>query len=51
VARDLTATISEEEARKDRGKELYLPTPIFSMIRFGRWDELLKELCLPKDCV
>lgn len=48
VARDLTATITEEEARKDRGKELYLPTPIFSMIRFGRWDELLKEPVPPK---
>jgi len=48
VARDLTATITEEEARKDRGKEIYLPTPIFSMIRFGRWDELLKEPVPPK---
>jgi tetratricopeptide (TPR) repeat protein len=48
VARDLTATITEEEARKDRGKELYLPTPIFSMIRFGRWDELLREPVPPK---
>jgi tetratricopeptide (TPR) repeat protein len=44
AARDLTATITVEEARKDRSKELYLPTPIFSMIRFGRWDELLREL-------
>ena len=48
VACDLTATITEEEARKDRGKEIYLPTPIFSMIRFGRWDELLKEPVPPK---
>ncbi len=48
VARNLTATITEEEARKDRGKELYLPTPIFSMIRFGRWEELLKEPVPPK---
>jgi tetratricopeptide (TPR) repeat protein len=48
VARDLTATITEEEARKDHGKELYLPTPIFSMIRFGRWEELLKEPPPPK---
>ena len=48
AARDLTATITTEEARKDRWKELYLPTPIFSMIRFGRWEELLKELPPPK---
>lgn len=43
AARDLTATITAEESRKDRWKERYLPTPIFSMIRFGRWEELLKE--------
>ena len=48
AARDLTATITEEEVRKDRGKELYLPTPIFSMIRFRRWEELLKEPAPPK---
>lgn len=48
AARDLTATITTEEARKDRWKELYLPTPIFSMIRFSRWEELLRELPPPK---
>ena len=48
AARDLTTTITEEEARKDRVKELYLPTPIFSMIRFGRWEELLREPPPPK---
>ncbi|NJR41565.1 MAG: hypothetical protein HC767_01765 [Akkermansiaceae bacterium] len=48
AARDLTETITTEEARKDRWKELYLPTPIFSMIRFGRWEELLRELPPPK---
>jgi len=48
AARDLTATITEEEARKERGKELYLSTPIFSMIRFSRWEELLREPPPPK---
>jgi tetratricopeptide (TPR) repeat protein len=48
AARDLTATITVEEASKDHGKEFYLPTPIFSMIRFGRWEELLKEPAPPK---
>ena len=47
AARDLTATITAEEARRDRWKELYLPTPIFSMIRFGRWEELLREPAPP----
>jgi len=48
AARDVAATITEEEAGKDRSKEFYLPTPIFSMIRFGRWEELLKEPVPPK---
>lgn len=48
AARDLTATITFEEARNDKWKELYLPTPIFSMIRFGRWEELLREPPPPK---
>jgi tetratricopeptide (TPR) repeat protein len=48
AARDLTATITAEEASKDHSKELYLSTPIFSMIRFGRWEELLREPPPPK---
>ena len=44
VARQLTGTIDEAEARKDKAKEFYLPTPLWSMIRFGQWDELLHEL-------
>jgi tetratricopeptide (TPR) repeat protein len=48
AARDLTATITVEEARKDRWKELHLVTPIFSMIRFGRWEDLLREPAPPK---
>jgi tetratricopeptide (TPR) repeat protein len=48
AARDVAATITAEEASKDRSKEFYLPTPIFSMIRFGRWEELLKEPVPPK---
>ncbi len=43
VARQLTGTITEEEARREKWKELYLPTPLWSMIRFGQWDELLRE--------
>ena len=45
TARDLTATITVEEARKERWKELYLVTPIFSMIRFGRWEEIAQGAC------
>lgn len=48
VARELTGTITEEEAREEKWKELYLPTPLWSMIRFGQWDELLREPAPPK---
>jgi tetratricopeptide (TPR) repeat protein len=48
AARNLTATITVEDARRDKGKELYLPTPVFSMIRFGQWGELLREPAPPK---
>lgn len=43
VARDLAKTITDDEARKDKWKEWYLPAPLYSLIRFGRWDELLRE--------
>lgn len=49
AARDLTEIITLEEARKDRWKEQYLSTPILSMIRFGRWAEVLRELPPPKE--
>ena len=48
VARDLIGTITEAEARKNKWKEFYLPTPLFSLIRFGQWDELLREPVPPK---
>ncbi|MBH0201973.1 MAG: hypothetical protein HP496_06675 [Nitrospira sp.] len=48
VARQLTGTITQEEARKDVWKELYLPAPVWSMIRFGLWDDLLREPPPPK---
>ncbi|MDH4082815.1 MAG: hypothetical protein OEV99_03010 [Nitrospira sp.] len=48
VARQVAKTINEEEARRDKWKELYLPTPLWSMIRFGQWDVLLHELPPPK---
>lgn len=43
AARDLAKTITDDEARKDKWKEWYLPAPLYSMIRFGRWNELLRE--------
>jgi tetratricopeptide (TPR) repeat protein len=43
VARELTKSIAEEEAQKDQWRELYLVTPLWSMIRFGQWDDMLRE--------
>ena len=48
VARELTNTITEDEARTDKWKERYLPTPLYALIRFGQWDELLREPPPPK---
>lgn len=48
TARELTAAISEAEVRKESWIEPYLPTPIYSMIRFGEWDALLREPPPPK---
>lgn len=48
VARELTGTITEAEARKDKWKEWFLPTPLFSLIRFGQWDDVLREPVPPK---
>jgi len=48
VARELAVMIAEEEARKDKWKEFFLPTPLWTMIRFGQWDDLLREPAPPK---
>ncbi len=48
VARQLAQTITEQEAKKDTWKEFYLPAALWSMIRFGQWDVLLRELPPPK---
>jgi hypothetical protein len=44
----LTKTITEQEAQKDTWKEFYLSAPLWSTIRFGQWDVLLRELPPPK---
>ncbi len=43
AATSLIATITDEEARKNHSKEAYLSTRLFALIRFGRWEELLRE--------
>lgn len=48
AARQLTGTISGDEARKEKWKEMFLPTPLYTLIRFGEWDAILKEPVPPK---
>lgn len=48
AARALQSTITEEEARKDRIKEQYLPVRLFTLVRFGLWEEMLREPPPPK---
>ena len=47
VARQLAGTIRETEVRQELSNDLYRSVPLWSMIRFGQWDALLKELPPP----
>ena len=43
AATSLVATITDDEAKSNRSKEAYLTTKLFTWIRFGRWNDLLRE--------
>ena len=47
VARQLMGTMTEAQVRQDSSQESYLPVPLWTMIRFGRWESLLQELPPP----
>ncbi|MBH0210070.1 MAG: hypothetical protein HP495_16440 [Nitrospira sp.] len=47
VARQLMGTMTEAQVRQDSSQESYLPVPLWTMIRFGRWEALLQELPPP----
>ena len=49
TARELASMIPEDHARKDKSKELFLAAPLWSMVRFGQWEDLLREPAPPKD--
>ncbi|BCA55211.1 hypothetical protein W02_23510 [Nitrospira sp. KM1] len=49
AARTLLGTITDDEVRHNRLKEQYVTAKLFTWIRFGRWEELLKEPPPPKD--
>jgi tetratricopeptide (TPR) repeat protein len=43
AATSLLSTITDEEAKSNRSKEVYLTTKLFTWIRFGQWEDLLRE--------
>jgi tetratricopeptide (TPR) repeat protein len=43
AATSLVSTITDEEAKANRSKEAYLTTKLFTRIRFGHWEDLLRE--------
>jgi tetratricopeptide (TPR) repeat protein len=43
AARKLVDHLSPEAVRMASGLEYFLPTPIFALARFGRWDAVLQE--------
>jgi tetratricopeptide (TPR) repeat protein len=43
TATSLLTTITDQEAKSNRSKEAYLTTKLLTWIRFGRWEDLLRE--------
>ena len=43
TARKLVAKVSLEQVRQFPFTEIFLPTPFFTLVQFGKWDELLTE--------
>lgn len=49
TARDLAAMVPVEIARQGLQMEFFTLTPLFTLARFGRWEEVLKEPRPPSD--
>lgn len=49
AARALTEKVTPEIVRDFPSAELVLPTPLYALARFGKWDEILKASQPPKD--
>ena len=43
AARKLVDKVSQEEVKQIPWTEIFLPTPYFSLVQFGKWDEILTE--------
>jgi tetratricopeptide (TPR) repeat protein len=49
AARKLVSKVPEQAYRDFPPAEDYLPTPLFALVRFGKWDDLLQEPAPPAD--
>ena len=49
TARDLVAAVSVDAIRQVPELEFFIPTPFFSMVRFGEWGQILAEAPPPPD--
>ena len=49
AARKLVAKVSPEQVRQFPLTEIFPPTPLFALVRFGKWDEVLSEPQPPED--
>ena len=49
AARELAAKVPAEMALQMPAVEFFMPTPLFAMVRFGKWEEILKEPAPPVD--
>ncbi|MGH7963704.1 MAG: hypothetical protein ACRERD_18080 [Candidatus Binatia bacterium] len=49
AARDLAAKMPTEMVRQMPPMEFFTPTPLFALVRFGKWEEILKEPAPPTD--
>ena len=49
ASRDLMNVVSLDVIRQVPEMEFFIPTPVFSMVRFGDWDGILRETAPPKD--
>lgn len=47
-ARDLVKQVPPESVAKMPMVEYFVPTPYFALVRFGKWDEMLKEPAPPE---
>jgi len=49
AARDLSGALSDDMVRAMPMTEYFVPTPLFALARFGKWDAILKEPAPPVD--